>query len=115
MGWRGSKDEADENAVKSRIKEFLKNYKKKCSRNSVQESLSQGTQVSHQGVSENFLDTNKCFACGTLVELLQHLNQNKHCLTAYVSHFLPSNHGAPQDSDMYRRKSLFQLSTVLSI
>ena len=115
MGWRGSKDEADADDMKRKIKKFLKNYKTKTTRTLTQESQSQSTQSSSHDASEAFTEHNKCCFCGESVELMLHLNQSESCLAAYVRHHLPADNCQALDSEIYRRKSLFQLSAILKI
>ena len=105
MGWRGESGIADAQIIKERIRNFVKNQRKKKTPRGQPQS---GTKVS-QSLTDGG-DRYRCRSCGCDRDLIQHLFENFPCLEAYIQHFLVA---AEDEVDV--RKSIFQLSIVLNM
>ena len=100
MGWRGSKEEADVNIIKEKIREFTKYHKKK-----VRSTEEQRETISSTTVQESQVRCSKCSEEG---DLIQHLVISSQCRKAYVNKFLSG-----EELDV--RNSVFQLGIVLNM
>ena len=109
MGWRGDRENADDNIIKEKLRNFKNNHRRRKSQESPSES---GTQVSQS--TDDFVafyleeSSEHCNSCGSTFDLLQHLNASCECRKAYVE-----MHLTEEEVDV--RNSLFQLSIVLNI
>ena len=105
MKWRGDRQNADEHIIKEKIRNFVKNYKKKLN----QQRQSEATQHSSGNVPSSINETgNKCISCAEKGDILQHLHESFQCREAYIKHYLT-------DDEVDIRRSIFLLSIVLNM
>ena len=105
IGWRGDREIADAQIIKEKIRNFVKNQRKK---KTLQGQSQSGTPVS-QAITDGG-ERCRCRSCGCDRDLIQHLFESFQCLEAYIQNFLPV---AEDEVDV--RKSIFQLSIVLNM
>ena len=109
MKWRGDRQNADKHIIKEKIRDFVKNHRKKSNQHGEAQHGTQASQSSPRDVPSSINVTGrKCSSCGEDGDTLQHLYASFQCREAYAKHCLT-------DDEVDIRRTIFQLSIVLNV
>ena len=110
MGWRGDRVMADNNIIKEKIRNFVKNHQRKRTLES-----DCGTEASQTSQNlDDLLDElsrqtgGQCRSCEHVGDLIRHLGSSSQCRLAYVKNYLAGE-------ELSARKSMFHLCAVLNV
>ena len=107
MKWRGNRQNVNKHIIKEKIRDFVKNHKKKSNQQRQAQLGSQAAQ--HNDVPSSISETgSRCSSCGEDGDTLQHLHASFQCREAYVRHYLT-------DEEVDTRRTIFQLSIILNM